>query len=46
MMHSQLIQTDNTLTCTDDLTHLTNAHEESRHNTVKPTWQDFVGLKF
>jgi hypothetical protein len=40
------IETDNTPTCTDDLTHLTNAHEWSRHNTLKPTWQDFVGLKF
>jgi hypothetical protein len=37
---------DNTLTCTDDLTRLINANEQSRHNTLKPTWQDFVGLKF
>jgi hypothetical protein len=45
-MHSQSMQTENTLTCTDDLTRLTNAHEQSRRNTLKPTWQDFVSLKF
>jgi hypothetical protein len=31
------IETDITLTGSDDLTRLTNAHEESRHNTMKPT---------
>jgi hypothetical protein len=40
------IETDNTLTCTDDSTRLTKAHEYSRHNTLKLTWQDFVSLKF
>ena len=40
------IETDNTLTCTDDLTRLTNAHEQSRHNTLKPTWHDFSVVNF
>jgi hypothetical protein len=39
-------ETDKTLTCTDDLTRLTNAHESSRHNALKPTWQDFSALNF
>jgi hypothetical protein len=33
-----LAVTDITLTCTDDLTRLTNAH---KYNTLKPIWQAF-----
>jgi hypothetical protein len=40
------VEKDNTLTCTDDLSRSRNAHEYSRHNTLKPTWQDFFGLEF
>jgi hypothetical protein len=40
------MKADNTLTCTHDLTRLTNAHEKSRHNTLKPTWRGFVAWKF
>jgi hypothetical protein len=29
-----------------DLTRLTNAHEQSRRNTLKPTWQDFSARNF
>jgi hypothetical protein len=25
---------------------LNKRYEKSRHNKLKPTWQDFVGLKF
>jgi hypothetical protein len=34
------------LTCTNDLTRLTDAHEQSRRNTLKPTWQDLSALNF
>ena len=40
------LHTNEMLTSTNDLTRLANAHEQSRHNTLKPTWQDFSALNF
>ena len=34
------------LTCTNGLTRLANAHEYSRHNTLRSPWQDFTALNF
>jgi hypothetical protein len=35
------LQTDNALTCTDDLTCLTSARKQSRRNTLQLMGQDF-----
>ena len=40
------LYTNEMLTCTNDLTCLANAHQQSRHDTLKPTWQDFSALNF
>ena len=40
------LHTNETLTCTNDMTRLANAHEYGCHNTLKPTWQDLSALNF
>ena len=42
----KILHTNEMLTCMNDLTRLTNAHEQSHRNTLKPTWQDFSALNF